>query len=229
MIGNITRLVNFLEKLNYKPITISRNNSYYYKINNIELRISDHLPGSNSLNMVCILVPQKGNGFSLFIDKSLYVISSLAEMKMFLYHFIILTEGISLKKVRQDTWNYTTTQSSLVSKIAKIQTKSKEYKQQITTLITKCSKLKSLNKQYSKEIAKLNNKIKELKNQIETKNKEDFAERSETVGITNYGSSVDIYRLNTNNIKKSLLVQLQSILRKVSPIKTIKLDMATDE
>lgn len=32
MIGNITRLVKFLNNLNYTPTTISRNHSYYFNI-----------------------------------------------------------------------------------------------------------------------------------------------------------------------------------------------------
>lgn len=41
MIGNITRLVKFLNNLNYTPTTISRNHSYYFNIKGTKVRISD--------------------------------------------------------------------------------------------------------------------------------------------------------------------------------------------
>ena len=162
MTGNITRLVKFLNNLNYTPTTISRNHSYYFNIKGTKVRISDHLPGIKSCDWICILVPTRGSGFSLFIDKSLYVIPSLKEMKLFLYHLIILNEGNFLSKYRKFTWN--TADINIAYKNLKQKHKylKKTFGQNVANLVKKNNNLKETNKQLNAEIVKLRNKIKLL-------------------------------------------------------------------
>lgn len=97
MNANETKLINYLATLGYKPTKISQNNSYYFTISNILLRISNHLPLGFIDNRVSIVVPEKGKGFSLFINRQLYIIHSLKEMKLFLYHIVILEGEIMIQ------------------------------------------------------------------------------------------------------------------------------------
>ena len=98
--ANLTRLSKYIKEIGGKETSESRAGSHYYKLGNLRVRVSDHLPGIKSRDQICIILPYNGSGYSVFIDKVLFNFQTLKEVKLLLSLYVIFTLGNNAKEER---------------------------------------------------------------------------------------------------------------------------------
>lgn len=98
--ANLTRLSKYIKEIGGKETSESRAGSHYYKLGNLMIRVSDHLPGIKSRDQICIILPYNGSGYSVFIDKVLFNFQTLKEVKLLLSLYVIFTLGNNAKEER---------------------------------------------------------------------------------------------------------------------------------
>lgn len=98
--ANLTRLSKYIKEIGGKETSESRAGSHYYKLGNLRIRVSDHLPGIRSRDQICIILPYNGSGYSVFIDKVLFNFQTLKEVKLLLSLYVIFTLGNNAKEER---------------------------------------------------------------------------------------------------------------------------------
>lgn len=98
--ANLTRLSKYIKEIGGKETSESRAGSHYYKLGNLKIRVSDHLPGIKSRDQICIILPYNGSGYSVFIDKVLFNFQTLKEVKLLLSLYVIFTLGNNAKEER---------------------------------------------------------------------------------------------------------------------------------
>ena len=91
--ANLTRLSKYIKEIGGKETSESRAGSHYYKLGNLMIRVSDHLPGIKSRDQICIILPYNGSGYSVFINKVLFNFQTLKEVKLLLSLYVIFTLG----------------------------------------------------------------------------------------------------------------------------------------
>ena len=100
--ANLTRLSKYIKEIGGKETSESRAGSHYYKLGNLMIRVSDHLPGTRSRDQICIILPYNGSGYSVFINKVLFNFQTLKEVKLLLSLYVIFTLGNNAKEERID-------------------------------------------------------------------------------------------------------------------------------
>ena len=98
--ANLTRLSKYIKEIGGKETSESRAGSHYYKLGNLMIRVSDHLPGIKSRDQICIILPYNGSGYSVFINKVLFNFQTLKEVKLLLSLYVIFTLGNNAKEER---------------------------------------------------------------------------------------------------------------------------------
>ena len=99
--ANLTRLSKYIKEIGGKETSKSRAGSHYYKLGNLMIRVSDHLPGIKSRDQICIILPYNGSGYSVFINKVLFFnFQTLKEVKLLLSLYVIFTLGNNAKEER---------------------------------------------------------------------------------------------------------------------------------
>ena len=98
--ANLTRLSKYIKEIGGKETSESRAGSHYYKLGNLMIRVSDHLPGTKSRDQICIILPYNGSGYSVFINKVLFNFQTLKEVKLLLSLYVIFTLGNNAKEER---------------------------------------------------------------------------------------------------------------------------------
>lgn len=98
--ANLTRLSKYIKEIGGKETSESRAGSHYYKLGNLMIRVSDHLPGTRSRDQICIILPYNGSGYSVFINKVLFNFQTLKEVKLLLSLYVIFTLGNNAKEER---------------------------------------------------------------------------------------------------------------------------------
>lgn len=98
--ANLTRLSKYIKEIGGKETSESRAGSHYYKLGNLMIRVSDHLPGVKSRDQICIILPYNGSGYSVFINKVLFNFQTLKEVKLLLSLYVIFTLGNNAKEER---------------------------------------------------------------------------------------------------------------------------------
>lgn len=98
--ANLTRLSKYIKEIGGKETFESRAGSHYYKLGNLMIRVSDHLPGVKSRDQICIILPYNGSGYSVFINKVLFNFQTLKEVKLLLSLYVIFTLGNNAKEER---------------------------------------------------------------------------------------------------------------------------------
>ena len=98
--ANLTRLSKYIKEIGGKETSESRAGSHYYKLGNLMIRVSDHLPGIKSRDQICIILPYNGSGYSVFINKVLFNFRTLKEVKLLLSLYVIFTLGNNAKEER---------------------------------------------------------------------------------------------------------------------------------
>lgn len=98
--ANLTRLSKYIKEIGGKETSESRAGSHYYKLGNLRIRVSDHLPGIKSRDQICIILPYNGSGYSVFINKVLFNFQTLKEVKLLLSLYVIFTLGNNAKEER---------------------------------------------------------------------------------------------------------------------------------
>lgn len=147
--ANLTRLSKYIKEIGGKETSESRAGSHYYKLGNLMIRISDHLPGVRSRDQICIILPYNGSGYSVFIDKVLFNFRTLKEVKLLLSLYVIFTLGNNAKeeRINKVSGDSSETINSLQS--------------QLNTLKQKYSNLIKLNQ---KSLEKITSQRKEINN-----------------------------------------------------------------
>ena len=98
--GILTKLSKYIKEIGGKETSQSRAGSYYYKLNGIMIRVSDHLPGIKSRDQICIILPYNGSGYSVFIDRVMFNFQTLKEVKLLLSLYVVFTLGNNAKEER---------------------------------------------------------------------------------------------------------------------------------
>lgn len=98
--ANLTRLSKYIKEIGGKETSESRAGSHYYKLGDLMVRVSDHLPGIKSRDQICIILPYNGSGYSVFINKVLFNFQTLKEVKLLLSLYVIFTLGNNAKEER---------------------------------------------------------------------------------------------------------------------------------
>lgn len=147
--ANLTRLSKYIKEIGGKETSESRAGSHYYKLGNLMIRVSDHLPGIKSRDQICIILPYNGSGYSVFIDKVLFNFQTLKEVKLLLSLYVIFTLGNNAKeeRINKVSGDSSETINSLQS--------------QLNTLKQKYSNLIKLNQ---KSLEKITSQRKEINN-----------------------------------------------------------------
>lgn len=148
--ANLTRLSKYIKEIGGKETSESRAGSHYYKLGNLMVRVSDHLPGIKSRDQICIILPYNGSGYSVFIDKVLFNFQTLKEVKLLLSLYVIFTLGNNAKeeRINKVSGDSSNTISSLQS--------------QLSTLKQKYSHLIKLNQQSLEKITRQREQINNL-------------------------------------------------------------------
>lgn len=148
--ANLTRLSKYIKEIGGKETSESRAGSHYYKLGNLRIRVSDHLPGIKSRDQICIILPYNGSGYSVFIDKVLFNFQTLKEVKLLLSLYVIFTLGNNAKeeRINKVSGDSSETINSLQS--------------QLNTLKQKYSNLIKLNQKSLEKITSQRKKINKL-------------------------------------------------------------------
>lgn len=148
--ANLTRLSKYIKEIGGKETSESRAGSHYYKLGNLRIRVSDHLPGIKSRDQICIILPYNGSGYSVFIDKVLFNFQTLKEVKLLLSLYVIFTLGNNAKeeRINKVSGDSSETINSLQS--------------QLNTLKQKYSNLIKLNQKSLEKITRQRKKINNL-------------------------------------------------------------------
>ena len=148
--ANLTRLSKYIKEIGGKETFESRAGSHYYKLGNLMIRVSDHLPGIKSRDQICIILPYNGSGYSVFIDKVLFNFQTLKEVKLLLSLYVIFTLGNNAKEERINKVSGDNKKENINS-----------LQSQLNTLKQKYSTLMKLNQ---KSLEKITSQRKEINN-----------------------------------------------------------------
>lgn len=153
--ANLTRLSKYIKEIGGKETSESRAGSHYYKLGNLMIRVSDHLPGVKSRDQICIILPYNGSGYSVFINKVLFNFQTLKEVKLLLSLYVIFTLGNNAKEERINKVSGDNNKKETISSL----------QSQLNTLKQKYSNLIKLNQ---KSLEKITSQRKEINRLIKS-------------------------------------------------------------
>ena len=107
----MSKLTKYLEGQSKKIYSSVETNTIYYYINNIKIRLSDHLPGKDSLDNLNIILPQKSShDYIVILNTKFFIYKSFTELRVFLDHYLFIVnfsldqefEKVRISNIRKD-------------------------------------------------------------------------------------------------------------------------------
>ena len=162
--GTITKFKNWiLDNSTLKLSESKSTDSIYLVSDDIKIRISDHIQGSDCHNIrfdISIFIPEESNKYIVSIGYKIYIYSTLQEVKSLLTSMFRLNNGIPessiSKAVNKQIYKNKKSNAYLSNQIACLSSKNSKYKEKISNLQDKVNKYNKLSKSYTKLQSKYN-------------------------------------------------------------------------
>lgn len=195
--AKITRITNFLLEQGCTLVTKASTCSTYLKLQDVELRISDHF--GREFHDIDIIVPYKGSGYVVMVDHTVITYQEFKDLKVFLENYCLF------KNVGQ-TFYSKKLEKQYESVNKELKQKNETLNESVNQLITRITNLKEeLDKLQKSETR---NKLKQLldeRNKVVSKQNVEISQLKQELS-----SAVDLastYKIQLDNAKDAIVQQ----------------------